>query len=123
MSQVAYNIDQAAKAVGMTSGCIVNAINDKTLISRYVYGQCVIAHYDLEIWILGQPDYLSGLEARKAAAQDERDHEERNRLAKSAERREAKAQRAAMKAAQVADAEQLAADLAELDRLRELTRN
>jgi hypothetical protein len=124
MTKLAYSIDEAAAEVGLSNGAIVNAIKNKVLISRLAPdGECLIAHYDLELWVLGFEDYLSGLDARRTAEQERRNREAANRAAKSAERREARAQRAAMKAAQIEDAKQLEADLAELARLRERAHN
>jgi len=109
--KLGYSSQEAARLVGVEHSTIVEAIRSGGLVMRRLgEGQGVVAHYDLEIWLLGQPDYIATSGAVEAKRSAEAQRVEANRQAKAQERREAKAARAALKAA----------DQAELERLREL---
>jgi hypothetical protein len=132
MSKVAYGTRELADELGLPLNVIMDAIYDGHLVARYLGTDhpVLIANYDVEIWLLGLPDLLEGMEARIADRERKEAQAAANREARLKERRDAKAARAARAARKAADeaarAEedaQLAADLAELERLRELVNN
>jgi hypothetical protein len=129
MSKVAYSTRELADELGLPLSVVMDAIHDGHLVARYL-GQehpVLIANYDVEIWLLGMPNLLDGIEARIAAREQKAAEAAANREARLKERREAKAARAAQKAAEEAaqgeEDARIAADLAELARLRELVHN
>ena len=111
--QLAYGYHEAAAVCGIYDDyqTIVEAVRNGDLVSRDVGGRSVIAHYDLEMWLLGRPDYMDGKAARDAAEAAKRASAEVDRLEKAAQRR-------AIKEARAAERAQLQADLDELERLR-----
>jgi hypothetical protein len=129
MSKVAYGTRELADELGLPLSVIMDAIHDGHLVARHLGPDhpVLIANYDVEIWLLGLPDLLEGMEARIAERERKEAQAAANREERLKERREAKAARAAEKAAdEAARAEEdsrLAADLAELERLRELVSN
>jgi hypothetical protein len=123
MSKVAYTTREAAEECGLGPSTITLAIRDGELIARWVGDKIIVPHYDLEMWLLSQDNYLTGLPSRMAEERERRAREEADRQAKSQERREAKAARERLKAEQAEEEAKVVADLAELDSLRQLTRN
>lgn len=121
--KLGHSPKEAAEVAGVEVACINEAVDRGELIMRRVAdGAGVIAHYDLELWLLGQPDYVL-TNAQHQAEQDaiNEAHQEMmqaNRAARLAERAQAKEARAAAKDAREAEDAKLAADLAELERLR-----
>ena len=119
--KLGYGPEEAAAIIGIDRTYIYDAVRNGDLVMRR-FGDSggTIAHYDLELWLLGQPDYMATKDAVEAKQQAENDRVEANRQAKAQERREAKAARAAIKAAQAEEDARIASDLAELERLRAL---
>jgi len=126
MTKVAYGTRELADELGLSLSVVMDAIHDGHLVARYLGPDhpVLIANYDVEIWLLGLPNLLKGMEARIAERERKEAQAAANREARLKERREAKAARATQKAAdEAAQAEEdarLAADLAELERLRQL---
>ena len=121
--KLAYDQDEAAAMVGCSVNMISAAINSGALIMRrYADYNGRIAHYDLEVWLLGLDDYVKTIPDVRARHQEEQDKKDAEAAERSRQRREAKAIREAQKAAKEAEDAQLAADLEELERLRELSR-
>jgi signal transduction histidine kinase len=115
--RLAYSMRDAADMVGCDIATIVNAVHSGELVMRrFSESNGVVAHYDLELWLLGQPDYIATKPEWDAKRSAEQKRAEANRLAKSAERRAAKEARAA-------ERRRLADDLAELERLRQIEHN
>jgi len=125
VEQIAYSAKDAAEACGLDGADITSAIQQGHLVARVLGNRLLVTRYDLEVWLLGLDDYVKTLPARQVKEQAEADRQEANRQARLRERAEAKAARAAVKseqeAARAEEDAKLAADLRELERLRELT--
>lgn len=113
MSKLAYTMQEAADEIGASCQTVLAAVHAGDLVARYVGEKVVIPHYDLELWVLGQPEYLIGLSERQAKLRAEDDARQAERVAKSELRR-------ANKEARDAERARLQSDLDELERLRGL---
>lgn len=58
MSKIGYNIRQAAKALGVSEGEIVSAVQEGELRSYRVEGKCLVLASDLRKWVRAHPLYL-----------------------------------------------------------------
>ena len=113
MSKLAYTTREAAEECGVESAIINEAVRAGDLIARWIGETIVIPHYDLELWLLGQTEYLVGLPERVEREQARRTAIEAERLAKTQQRRLNKEAREAERA-------RAQADIDELERLRKL---